>query len=121
MRISDKVYNNIITTKEDSTIIVTFMTPRAGVLVLGCDHLSHIVKMYYFFKNSLLYSHAYIVQTKYMVMMTKEGCTKIVTFMTPGARVLALGCGRISFIVKYIISVKIFFSSQGHRSNILSK
>ena len=27
----------------------------------------------------------------YIVMMTKEGYTKIVTFMTPGAEVLVLG------------------------------
>ena len=29
-------------TKEGSTKIVTFMTPIAGVLVLGCGHISHI-------------------------------------------------------------------------------
>ena len=39
-------------TKEGSTAIVTFMTPGAGVLVLGCGHISHIVKMHYFFKKS---------------------------------------------------------------------
>ena len=38
-------------TKEGSTKIVNFMTPGAGVLVLGRDHISHIVKMHYFFKN----------------------------------------------------------------------
>ena len=37
-------------TKEESTKIVNFMTPRAGVLVLGRGHISHIVKMHYFFK-----------------------------------------------------------------------
>ena len=36
-------------TKEGSTQIVNFMTPRAGVLVLGCGHISHIVKMHYSF------------------------------------------------------------------------
>ena len=45
-------------TKEGSTKIVTFMTPGAGVLVLGCGHIIHIVKMHYFFKNLLLYSQA---------------------------------------------------------------
>ena len=30
-------------------------------------------------------------QTKYVVMMNKEGSTKIVHFMTPGAGVLVLG------------------------------
>ena len=53
-----------------------------------------------FFKNLLLYSHAYIRQTKYIVVMTKEGSTKIVTFMTRGAGVFVLGCGHISHIVK---------------------
>ena len=50
----------------------------------------------YFFKNLLLYSQALIRQTKYVVMMTKEGSTKIVNFMTPGAGVLVLGRGHIS-------------------------
>ena len=54
-------------TKEGSTKIVTFMTPRAGVLVLGCGHISYIVKMHYYFKNLLLYSQAWIRQTKYNV------------------------------------------------------
>ena len=39
----------LVLTKEGSTKIVNFMTPRAGVLVLGCGHISHIVKMHYFF------------------------------------------------------------------------
>ena len=54
----------------------------------------------YFFKNVLLYSQALIRQTKYVVVMTKEGSTKIVNFMTPGAGVLVLGRGYISYIVK---------------------
>ena len=56
--------------------------------------------MLYFFKILLLYSQAYIRQTKYIVMMTKEGSTKIVNFMTPGAGVLVLGRGHINHIVK---------------------
>ena len=76
-------------TKEGSTKIVNFMTPGAGVLVLGRGHISNIVKMHYFFKNLLLYSQAYILQTKYIVLINKEGSTKIVTFMTPGAGVLS--------------------------------
>ena len=39
-------------TKEGSTKIVNFMTPGAGVLVLGHGHKSLIVKMHYFFKYS---------------------------------------------------------------------
>ena len=45
-------------TKEGSTKIVNFMTPGAGVLALGWGHISHIVKIHYFFKNLLLYSQA---------------------------------------------------------------
>ena len=67
------------------------MTPGAEVLVLGHGHISHIVKMHFFFKNVLLYSQAWIRQTKYVVMMTKEGSTKIVDFMTTRAGVLMLG------------------------------
>ena len=54
----------------------------------------------YFLKNLLLYSQALIRQTKYVVMMTKEGSTKIVNFMTTGAGVLVLGRAHISHIVK---------------------
>ena len=86
-------------TKEGSTKIVNFMTPRAGVLVLGPGHISHIVKMHYFFKNHLLYSQECIRQTKYTVVMTKEGSTKIVNFMTPRPGVLVLGPGHISNII----------------------
>ena len=67
------------------------MTPGAAVLALGRGRISHIMKMHYFFKNLLLYSQALIRQTKYVVMMTKEGSTKIVNFMTPGAGVLVQG------------------------------
>ena len=83
-------------TKVGSTKTVNFMTPGAGFLVLGCDHTSHKVRMYYFFKNLLLYSYAYIRLTKYIVIMTKERSTKIVNLMTPGAGVLVLRCGHIS-------------------------
>ena len=40
----------VMMTKVGSTKIVNFMTPGAGVLVLGRGHISHIVKMHYFFK-----------------------------------------------------------------------
>ena len=35
-------------TKEGSAKTVNFMNPVAGGLVLGLDHISHIVKMQYF-------------------------------------------------------------------------
>ena len=82
----------VIMTREGSTKIVIVMTSRTGVLVLGCGHISHIVKTHYFFKN-LIYSHAWIRRTTYKVMMTKERSTKIVNFMTPRAGVLMLGRG----------------------------
>ena len=90
----------VMMTKERSTTIVTFMTPGAGVLMLGRGHISHILKMHYFFKNLLLYSQTQIRQTKYKVMMTREGSIKIVNFTTPGSGVLVLGCGHVSHIVK---------------------
>ena len=37
-------------------------------------------------------------------MMTKEGSTKIVNFMTPGAAVLMLGRGHISHYSEYEVS-----------------
>ena len=37
-------------------------------------------------------------------MMTKEGSTKIVNFMTPGAGVLVLGRGHISHFSEYVVS-----------------
>ena len=77
-------------TKKGSTQIVNFMTPEAGVLALGCGHISHIVKIHYSLKN-LLYSQAWIRPIKYIVMMTKEGSTKIVNFMTPGQGFLCRG------------------------------
>ena len=71
----------VMITKEGFTKIMNFMTPGAEVLVLGRGHISHIVKLHYFFNNLLLYSQALIKQTKYIVMMTNEGCTKIVNFI----------------------------------------
>ena len=60
-------------TKKGSTQIVNFMTPGAGVLALGCGHISHIMKIHYSLKNLLLYSQALVRQTKYKVMMTFKG------------------------------------------------
>ena len=83
----------VMLTKEESTKIVSFITPGSGVLVIGHGHISHIVKMHYSFKNLLLYSQALVRQSKYIVMLTKEESTKIVSFMTPGAGVLMQGHG----------------------------
>ena len=86
-------------TTERSTKIVNFMTTGTGVLVLGRTHISHIVKIHYFFKNLFLYSQAQIRQTKYIIM-TNEGSTIILNFMTPGAGILVLGRGHINHILK---------------------
>ena len=56
--------------------------------------------MHYFFNNCGLYSQALIIQTKYKVMMSKEGSAKIVNFKTPWAGVLVLGRSHTSHIVK---------------------
>ena len=47
-----------------------------------------------------------------MVMMTEEGSTKIVNFMTPGAEVLVLRCGHKNDIVKihYIFKNLLLYS-----------
>ena len=66
-------------TKEGSTKIINFMIPGAGVLVLGCDHISHIVKMQNFMiKFISLLCQALIRQNKCIVMITKERSSKIV-------------------------------------------
>ena len=56
-------------TKERSTKIVNFITPRAGFLLLGHGHTCHIVKMHYLFKN-ILYSGAWFRQNMYKAMKT---------------------------------------------------
>ena len=87
----------------------------------GHGLISHLVKMHYFFKNLLLYSQALIRQTKYVVMMTKVGSTKIVNFMTLGAVVHVLGRGHISHIVKlHNFFNNLLLYTPRHRSNKLS-
>ena len=70
-------------TEEGSTKVISFMTPGAGVL-LECSHTSHILEMLNFFK--ILFSsvehRSDTLKTKSIVMMTKEGHTKIVYYMT---------------------------------------
>ena len=62
--------------KERSIRITKFVNPGAGVLVLGRNGLiSHLVKMH--FPKIILCSRAWRRQTKYKVMLTKEGPTKL--------------------------------------------
>ena len=42
--------------KDRSTKIENFMTPGTWVLLLGRGHISHVLKMHYFFKNLLFYT-----------------------------------------------------------------
>ena len=76
--------------------------------MLGRGEISPIVKMHIFFKDLLfIQAYMYIRQTtcKSIVIMTKEGSTTIVNFMTPaaGAGVLVMGHGRI-VIMQYFFS-----------------
>ena len=80
---------------EGFTKIVNFIILKAGVLVLGCGHISQTVKMHYFSKTFLLFSQAKIRQTKYSEIMIKEWSTKIVNFMTPWAEVVVLALGHL--------------------------
>ena len=73
-------------------------TPRGGNLGVKS------AKLMYFLKNLLLYLGAWFRQTKYIVLITKEGSTKIVNFMTPGARVLMLGRGYINHYSENVVS-----------------
>ena len=71
----------VMMTTEKSTRIVNFVSPRAGVLCQAVA-ICHTVKMDYSFKIFFLYSQAQIRQTNHIVIMTREGSTKIVIFMT---------------------------------------
>ena len=98
-----------MTTKVGSTKIVNFITPRTGFFVLGRFIISQIVKMQSFFKSySLLPGIGR--QIKYVVMITKEGFTKIVNFMTPAAGVLILQGLYLKF--KYVVMMTMEGSSK---------
>ena len=86
-------------TKEGCTKIYTFHDPWIGVRVMRCGHISYIVKTHYFFFKTTFFS-TLRHKTEGIVMMSKEGSTKIVNFMTPGTGVLVLGRGHISHILK---------------------
>ena len=89
---------------------------RVRGLVLRRNHISHIVKMYHLFRNMFPYSGARFRQTKYIVMMSKEGSTKKINFMTPEAGGLVLGRDLISHVEKMYY----FFFTLGHDSDKLT-
>ena len=61
-----------------------FLTPVAGVFLLWHGQIIHVLKIYHFLKNILLYCCAYVRQTEYIIMMNKERSIKTVNFMIPG-------------------------------------
>ena len=58
-------------TNERSTKIVYFITPGAGVLVLGRGHIINIVNVHYFFQNLFLYPD--IDQTNQVYITDDQG------------------------------------------------
>ena len=69
------------------------MTPGPGVLVVGHG----LILIMQYFSSSFCLHWVLIRQIKFIAMMTKEGFTKIVNFMTPaGAGILMLRCGHAS-------------------------
>ena len=58
----------------------------------------------YFTECLLLYSWAWIRQTLYIVIMTREWSTKIVNFMTPWGGVLVLRRGHRNHLSEYALS-----------------
>ena len=77
------------------------MTPGAGVLVLGNGHISENA---IFLLLLFTLGHGSDKLSICVVMMTKEGSTKIISFITPGAGVLVLGRGHISHYSEYALS-----------------
>ena len=76
--------------------VVNFMAPSQR----GGNFRVKSVKLMYFFENLLLYSRAWFIQTKCIVIMNKEVSNKIVNSMTPWTGVLVLEGCFISHIVK---------------------
>ena len=66
--------------------------------------VSHIVKLHYSFKNLLLSFWERIRQIKCIVMITKEGSTKTVNFLTPSAELDVIGRCHVRYIGEYAIS-----------------
>ena len=99
------VQTNLVYSNDDQERVDrNFMTPGVGVLVLGWGHISHIVNIHYFFRNLHLYSRAWFRKSKCILMMMKEGSTKIVNFMTHGAGVLVLGRCQVVKMQKFFSS-----------------
>ena len=97
--------------KEGSTKIVNFMTPRAGILVLGCGLYKLCSENALFLEESPSFNSG-IDQTNWEYSnATKEESTKIGKFylITPGVGVLVVWRGLLPFL-----------STLGHGSDKLS-
>ena len=89
-------------TKEESTIIVNFMTSGAGVLVLGRGHISRIVK------NALFLVFSTLVHDSDKLSHGNDDHGIYTKLINPPVRGLVLGRRHTSHIVEYIISFRIF-------------
>lgn len=83
-------------TKKGSTKILNFLTPGTGVLVLGREHMTYLVKIMYFFRIISFSIHR--SYKLYIVMMTMERYIKILKFMILRTGVLVLKHDNISHI-----------------------
>ena len=68
--------------------------------------------MMFVLKNLFLYCKVWFRQTKYRVMMTKKGFSKILNFITTGAGTFVLGNGPVSHLVKMFFFLKILFNTR---------
>ena len=82
-------------TKEGHTEIVNFMTPGAGVLMIGHGHTRLTLKMH---DKSILYSQTWIRQTKCIVMTTRKDPPKLY-ILRPQVGIIELERGHVNHIV----------------------
>ena len=82
-------------TKEGHTQSVNFMTPGAGVLMIGHGHTRLTLKMHY---KSILYSQTWIRQTKCIVITTRKDPPKLY-ILRPQEGIIELERGHVNHIV----------------------
>ena len=75
------------------------MTTGAGTFVLGNGPESHLVKMYFFFLK-IFFNTRYRSDKVRLVMITKDGSSKIENSVTPAAGSFVSGHGPVSHMVK---------------------
>ena len=101
-------------TKKGSTKIVNVISP--GSEVFGHDHyLTHLVNMYYFFKNLFLVLHPCIDQMKWIYINDgQEMVYKNCNILTTGTKVLVIGHGHITYVVISSALILFFKTSSLH-------